>query len=444
MPEVSVIIPVYNVERYLSQCLESVINQTLEEIEVICVDDGSTDTSGLILDDYAGRDSRIHVIHKANTGYGNTMNVGLNATSGTYVSVIESDDFVELDMLEKLYHAAIESGADITKANHYNYWEGKDEFCDWLKDFPKKQVINAVTYPNLLNKANTIWTCLYKRSFLSEYGILFHETPGASYQDISFALQGWLYAEKIYFIEDAVLHYRNDNPGSSMHNPNKVFCVLDEYEWLEEKFSKFWKEYPVLEGYFIATKYMDYLSHYYRVAVQYQYALLLRIADSLEKDMQGGRLMAEVFRADVWERVLEIHGNVNEFFQRTGKGIHDLRLDVCKFSNDEIYQEAFAEKLTTFPQVVIYGAGKVGRMLAHALVQKEVKIDYFAVTKRTSDTEYMGIPIYELETLADLADLCAVVIAVVEKSQYELYQNLKKYGFKHIFRVDAIVQGMLG
>lgn len=443
MPEVSVIIPVYNVEKYLSQCLESVINQTMKEIEVICVNDGSTDTSGLILEDYARCDSRIKVIHKENTGYGNTMNVGLNATAGTYVSVIESDDFVEPDMLEKLYHAAIESDADITKANHYNYWAEKDEFCDWLKEFPKKQVINAMAYPKLLNKANTIWSCLYKRSFLSKHGILFHETPGAAYQDISFAMQGWLYAKKIYFIEDAVLHYRNDNPDSSMHNPNKVFCVFDEYEWLEEKFKKFWGEYPQLEGYFVATKYMDYLSHYYRVAAQYQYALLLRMAGSLDKDMQSGRLVEETFDSGVLESLLEIRGDVNKFFQRTGKEIHDLRLYVCKFSNEDIYQDAFAKKLTTFPQVVIYGAGKVGKRLAHALARKEVKIDCFAVTKRTTDTEYMGIPISELEELVDLADHCAIIIAVVEKNQYELYQNLKMYHFKHIFRVDAIVQGML-
>lgn len=444
MPEVSVIIPVYNVEKYLPQCLESVINQTLREIEIICVNDGSTDASGLILDGYAKKDSRILVIHKENTGYGNSMNTGLDRAEGAYIAIIESDDFAEPDMLEKLYQAAIESDADITKANHYNYWDEKDEYCDWLKDFPKRQVINSMAFPALLNKANTIWTCLYKQSFLRAHHILFHETPGASYQDISFSLQGWVWAQRVYLIDDAVLHYRNDNPGSSMHNPYKVFCVFDEYSWLEEKFETFWSKSPVLEDYFVATKYMDYLSHYYRVASQYQYALLLRIAESLETDMRGERIQADAFAPGVLESLKEIHGDLNRFFQKTVKGFHDLRLDVCSFGNMSIYQDAFVQMISSFPHVIIYGAGRVGQRAANMLKEKRIKIYCFAVTEKTSaDADCMGIPIHELRELKGFAASGAVIIAVTEKSQYELYQNLNHYNFKNIFRVDAVVGSML-
>jgi len=444
MPEVSVIIPVYNVEKYLPQCLESVSHQTLKEIEIICVDDGSTDNSSIILDTYAKRDSRINIIHKDNEGYGKSMNTGLAMANGTYIAIVESDDFVELDMLEKLYSAAIEIDADITKANHYNYRKGMDKFCDWLKDFPKKQVINSIEFPTLLNKANTIWTCLFKRSFLNKHGIIFHETPGASYQDISFAIQGWLWAERVYLLDDAVLHYRNDNPDSSMYNPDKVFCVFDEYEWLEEKFHKFWNSKPMLEDYFVATKYMDYLNHYYRVAAQYQYALLLRIVESLEMDSRNGRIQAVAFNPVVLERLNDISINVNKFFQRTAKEVRDLRLDICKFGNIDIYVNAFVHKMAMFQQVVIYGAGKIGQRIAYVLLTRGVKIDCFVVTDKTSEkSECMGISIRELKEINGLTNSCAVIIAVTEKNQYELYQNLVKYEFKNIFRVDDVVRRII-
>lgn len=443
MPEVTVIIPVYNVEKYLPQCLDSVINQTLKEIEIICIDDGSTDSSSLILDAYAKQDKRIRVIHKENTGYGKSMNVGLRQAAGTYISVIESDDFAEMDMLEKLYCAAVKSGADITKANHFNYREGGETLCDWLEDFPKGRVINSLEFPTLLNKANTIWTCLFKRSFLNEHDIFFHETPGASYQDMSFALQGWLWAQKVYLIDDAVLHYRNDNPDSSMHNPYKVFCVFDEYEWMEERFKAFWHGREVLESYFVAAKYKDYFSHYYRVATQYQYALLLRLAESLELDIQNQRIQEAAFAPVVLNQLNEIHEDLNKFFQKTQKEFRDLRLDVCKLGNMSIYQNAFVKEISRYPQTIIYGAGIIGQQLARILSENGVKITCFAVTVNTlGNKECMGIPVRELRELCNLADSCSIIIAVAERSQYELYKNLVKFDFKNIFQVDTIVRRM--
>ena len=105
-PLVSIVVPVCNVEKFLGECLDSVINQTLKEIEIICVDDGSTDHSLEILREYEKKDSRIIVITKPNSGYGNTMNVGTDAASGEYVGIVESDDYVKENMFEILYKTA--------------------------------------------------------------------------------------------------------------------------------------------------------------------------------------------------------------------------------------------------------------------------------------------------------------------------------------------------
>ena len=117
MPKVSAIIPVYNVEKYLRECLDSVINQTLKDIEIICVDDGSTDNSGKIIDEYATKDKRIVVIHKANGGYGHSCNKGLDKVRGEYTAILEPDDFVDEHMYEDLYNYAKQYDVDIVKAN---------------------------------------------------------------------------------------------------------------------------------------------------------------------------------------------------------------------------------------------------------------------------------------------------------------------------------------
>lgn len=108
MPKISIIVPVCNVEKYLSKCLDSIVNQTLKEIEIICIDDGSTDDSGAILDSYSQKDSRIKVIHKKNSGYGNSMNVGMDCAEGEYIGIVESDDCILPEMYEELYRAGKE------------------------------------------------------------------------------------------------------------------------------------------------------------------------------------------------------------------------------------------------------------------------------------------------------------------------------------------------
>ena len=106
-PKVSIIVPVYNVEKYLDRCMESLLNQTLKDIEIILVDDGSPDNCPQMCDDYAKKDSRVKVVHKANAGLGYARNSGLDVATGEYVAFVDSDDYVELDMYEQMYEASL-------------------------------------------------------------------------------------------------------------------------------------------------------------------------------------------------------------------------------------------------------------------------------------------------------------------------------------------------
>lgn len=441
MTEISVLVPVYNVALYLEQCLDSLINQTFQNFEIVCVDDGSTDESGGILDRYALMDARIKVIHKKNTGYGNTMNVALDHAAGNYIAILESDDFAEPDMLQKLYDWAEAQNADVVKGDYFHYADGQDTFVNRLGVYEKETMINVFSCPDILNLADSIWSCLYKRSFLMDHGIRFHETQGASYQDISFSLQVWLQAERVCFIKDPLLHYRRDNPGSSMNNPSKLFCVFNEYEWIEEKGKNILDSCPNVCRHFVASKYRDILNHYYRVGVQYQYALLVKLEQSLHKDREKGWIEESAFLSNVWTQICEIEADRDCFFKRTARPVSDTRLSTCGFKNTQVYEKAFFDALSAYPKVFVYGAGQVGKGLAKAIQRRGGRVDAFLVTRMMDgQSDCMGIPVMEVGEAASLTESCAVVIAVTEWSQYELYGILETYGFRHIFRADETVR----
>ena len=119
MPKISILVPVYNVEQYLEKCLDSVIRQTFADIEIICMDDGSSDASGDILDQYADKDERIRVVHKKNSGYGNTMNQAIALAKGEYIGIVESDDYIADNMYEQLYQLAECYKVDFVKSDFY-------------------------------------------------------------------------------------------------------------------------------------------------------------------------------------------------------------------------------------------------------------------------------------------------------------------------------------
>lgn len=192
MPKVSVIIPVYNVETYLCECLESVLNQPLTDIEIICVNDGSTDGSPAILEEYAAKDNRVKVINKPNSGYGHTMNVGMDAATGEYIGIVESDDYVKQDMYETLCNIAAEQDLDLIKADFYRFTnEGGKlslQYNRLAEQFPGyyNKVLRPYNDLILFRFIMNTWSGIYKRDFLNAHGIRHNETQGASFQDNGF------------------------------------------------------------------------------------------------------------------------------------------------------------------------------------------------------------------------------------------------------------------
>lgn len=239
--KVSVLVPVYNVEQFLPECLDSLVNQTLEEIEIICINDGSKDDSLKIIEEYAAKDKRIKIIDKKNSGYGDSMNQGLKKATGEYIGIVESDDFIEVDAFETLYNVAKKHGVEVVKANYYEYYGEKNEDTAKSNLFPLEEigrVVDPRDEHQIFYQLPCIWAAIYKRSLLVENGIDFLPTPGASYQDTGFNLKVWAVTRRAYFLKRAFLHYRQDNSNSSVKDAGKVFCVKEEHDSVEEFLKK--------------------------------------------------------------------------------------------------------------------------------------------------------------------------------------------------------------
>lgn len=165
-PLISVIVPVYNVEKYLRKCVGSIIDQTLKDIEIILVDDGSTDNSPKILDDYAKKDKRIKVIHKENGGQGSARNTGLDIARGKYIGFVDADDWIDLNMYEELYKDIVENNSDISVCSRKifdenNNLNGKVELNNEIIDLSKVGIENYITkkllYPHTVSSCNKIY-----------------------------------------------------------------------------------------------------------------------------------------------------------------------------------------------------------------------------------------------------------------------------------------------
>lgn len=266
---VSIIVPVYNVERYLRECLDSLRAQTLEDIEVICVDDGSTDGSLAILREYEESDERFKVVTKPNAGYGNSMNLGFAAARGEFVGVLESDDFCTIDMCEVLYRRAMEHDADIVRANIELYWSDPFERTELVR-YSEPEECGIAFDPREQKRCfllpPALCCMLVRRSIIVDNDLRLLETPGASYQDTSFSFKLWACASRAVMISEAFVRYRQDNESSSINRSDKLYCVPEEYRELERFLLKdelrFGELLPLMEK----RKFGAYIWNYERIA----------------------------------------------------------------------------------------------------------------------------------------------------------------------------------
>jgi len=238
-PKVSVVVPIYGVEKYLNQCVDSILAQTLKEIEIILVDDGSKDKCPQIIDEYAQKDPRVVAVHQPNGGYGRAVNHGLELATGEYIGIVESDDWIEPDMYEKMYQKAVQTNVDIVKSNFFNNLPKKENKNKWKKEFAIPEgPFSFINYPIFLYFHPSIWSCLYKSDLIKKNHIKMEEIPGAGWADNLFQVQSLCYTKKIAYTDDAFYHYRrlNKDDAKDLKDWHIPFNRTKEiHEWMQQQ-----------------------------------------------------------------------------------------------------------------------------------------------------------------------------------------------------------------
>ena len=286
-PLISVLVPIYNVERYLEECLDSLRAQTLDNFEVLCINDGSTDGSRTLIQRYVDMDARFKLIDKPNSGYGASMNQGLNAAQGSYIAILESDDLFIPQALELLYRAISTNKAQLAKANFMLYWSvprKRTEPFDVVGTFAQKVLCPAQEAQEVFYQKPSIWSALYSRAFLDEKHIRFLETPGASYQDASFRVKVFASATRVSFIADEVVWYRQDTEASSVNAAGKVFCVCDEYAEMQSWLASQAELEPQLNQVLARMKLNTYLWNYSRLSPELRKEFFPTLRADLQAD----------------------------------------------------------------------------------------------------------------------------------------------------------------
>lgn len=351
-PKVSVIFPIFNNEKYLKKCIQSVVDSSLKEIEIILIDDGSTDNAPNIIDEFVKSDNRIKAVHKKNEGSAAGRNDGIDMATGEYIAFVESDDCVEPNIYEILYGRAKEVDADIVKCGFNYIVNGKKDF-EYIGMYSvacEDEVFDIKKYPKLFHYHASIWAGIYKKSFLDAYNIRFLETPKATYSDFSFMTMTYAYAKKINIVRKALYNYTFDNAASShmfsgsrfkykMYHAEESIKILknaDIYKYVKEDFA------------------VEMFKNTADVAI----SVPVEDRETIFRDLQHlfKELVDESFRyrefssygANIIQAILK--GDKNKFYDYLLKEF--LVLEPQKYCDKKI---------------VLYGAGRCGKCIEHQL-----------------------------------------------------------------------------
>lgn len=330
-PKVSIVIPSLNTAKFYKECIESVLHQSLEDIEVICVDAHSDDGTLEIIKDYQQKDPRVHLIVSDKRSYGYQMNLGIKAARGEYLGIVESDDYIEKDMYKKLYDLAHKYKLDVLKCDLLSFYGEKKEERKFIYEhicydktlYEKlfdEQVLETESAGALYKLfLKDTWNMnppgLYSLNFLRKFRLKFNESAGASYQDTGFWFQMQILAKRIYFHKQAYYCYRRDNENSSVHSKGKVYAICEEFDFIKA----FLKQYPKLEKEYITLfsylRFGAYNWNLNRIGDEYKLEFLYKFQEDFLRIKAANELDFVYFEDWQRQRLERILKNPKEFYE---------------------------------------------------------------------------------------------------------------------------------
>lgn len=409
MYKVSIVIPIYNAEKYLKESLDSIIDQTEKNLEIICINDGSTDGSAAIMNEYAANYNNIIVVHKNNSGYGDTVNQGIEIAHAKYIGILEPDDYISNDMYKKLYDMAEKYNLDWVKGNYACFWnDGKDRKVEKRRILENESYYNRIINPledkeifrgNIMNPSG-----IYRKTFLDNNQIRHNTTPGASYQDLGFWFQIMTKSKKGMLLDDTFYFYRQDNNASSMNNRSKIYCVCDEYSYIRNRIDNIPK--CILTQCMYATYSFTYKQ---RIAVEYRKEFLERYKKDfislMENRLFDDSLLLDYEKEDLWLAL----NKTDDFY-----------------TESMVLSNELTRELKDKKSFLIYGAGFFAKYLYQEMtIELRENLKGFVVTDGNHEKMLLGKPIFDVNEL--VKEKYDVVIGVTEKYKDDVLKILENY-----------------
>lgn len=427
--KISVIVTVHNAQKYIKECMDSVIQQTFSDIEILCIDGGSTDKSSEILKEYEQKDSRIRIINDSNTSYGHKINRGIDEAMGEYVSVLESDDMYESFMLEELYGIAQKYHPDVVNGNYTCFYDVNGKRISYEKKMYEandyNKLIEISKHPNPLGNITRYWTGIFSRDFLRRTNLKMNESPGASYQDMSFRFLTSILAASVYHLDLPVYLYRVDNPNSSIFDTTKTVVIAEEHNFLKNELKKrgITDEYIWHNAY--KWKYSDFRGNMLHLKANYRRELFDRYREELEKDEKA----LKKYRKEGFGEYVEVMltTSAEEMWSI-------IEAEIQSVSERKEKQYKLMEKLTVLEkqQIVLFGCGIRGKY-----IMEQLGFLYSQIGCVTDNSEllwgknFMGVIVLPPEeAVKKYAKACYIVAN--KKNANDICKQLQAYGIQDI------------
>lgn len=436
MPEISIIMPSLNVAKYIEACMESVLNQTIRDLEIIAIDAGSTDGTWEILQEYARKDPRIRLFHSDKKSYGYQINMGICLARGKYVGVVETDDYIEPDMYETLYQNAMSGNYDYVKGNALSFRKiSKDIMVtSEIKCVNGDRVVlNPKEHPALFSTDRFLWLGLYKADFIK--GIRLNETPGAAYQDIGFIFQVLNCASEALYLNKVIYYYRQDNMNASGYNKKAFQYLYDEYSsLLQRKISDDW--------YAAVYKKMleQCLGRFHNMALSGEY--WSEYSREIEI-LRGWLLQAEHDKIIDQKMMGEYNWNLFKLWQTGSDKVYQYCAKRYSDKNEKV-KHCFRD--IGGRDIIIFGAGKYGKFF-HALSENKCPrkvVAYCDNNEKLVGTSLQGVKIIAPSKAAEIYPEAAFVISVYREAE-NVYKQLVGLGIgtERIVRYEPDCDSML-
>lgn len=418
--KVSIIMPSLNVAPYIRECIESAVNQSLVDIEIICIDAGSTDGTREIIAEYAKKDSRIMCIDSQIKSYGHQVNIGINAARGKYIAILETDDYVDTTMYEKLYTIASANNLDYVKADYDSFIEYNSsrlfKHIQIFNDDNKyNRVIDGRQLPEVFLTDQNIWRGIYKRDFLDKSDIRLNESPGAAYQDIGFVLSVMTYAKRAMYINDSFYRYRMQREGCSSCSDKILQFSYQEFVRLIDELhidntDTFKYIVQRMAGVFLVeyTKLLtkcsfSFCKDYYKTYIEKYYTWF---KDRLSEYIVTGCITEDDMTAADWGEINLLINNPTQF----------LFTKKTEFEKQEEYVKGILKKINS-RSVVIVSCGIWGKKALDILLSRNA--DIICIGDNNPNVWGTSIAGIEIQSLSECVCRSKDAVYVIANKKYE-------------------------